>query len=63
MELTDEEKKAKADAEAQTAVIRARAVRQAMFEILGENREEIVKRAQAKLEALGLKVEPGDVQL
>lgn len=62
-EMTDEQKKLKADQEAQTAVLRARAVRQAMFEVLGEHREEVIKRAAAKLAALGLTVEPGDVQL
>lgn len=38
-------------------VVKARAVRQATFEVLGEMQPEIIKRAKAKLTALGLATE------
>ena len=35
-------------------VLKSQAVRQATFEVIGESRDEIVKRARAKLVALGV---------
>lgn len=43
------------------SVIKATAVRQAMFEIVGENRSEIIKRAVAKLSAMGIKVQESEM--
>lgn len=42
-------------------VIRAQAVRQATLEVLNENRTEILKRAKAKLVAMGMAVEEGEL--
>lgn len=42
-------------------VLKSQAVRQAMFEILGEQRQEIVKRARAKLTAMGIEVSDEDL--
>lgn len=42
-------------------VLKAQAVRQAMFEVVGEQRDEIVKRARAKLTALGVQLSDEDV--
>lgn len=41
-------------------IMRSQAVRQAMIEVVGEHREEIVKRARAKLVALGMTVEQSE---
>lgn len=37
-------------------IMKAQAVRQAVFEIVGESRDEILKRARAKLTAMGIEV-------
>lgn len=42
---------------------RACAVGEAMREVMAERREEIIKRARAKLTAMGINLEPEDVQL
>lgn len=42
-------------------VLKATAVRQAMIEVMGEQREEIIKRAAAKLVAMGITVEAKDL--
>lgn len=44
-------------------VLKSQAVRQAMFEIVGESRDEIIKRARAKLVAMGIQLADGDVGL
>lgn len=44
-----------------TKVLKATAVRQAMFEVIGENRDEIVKRARAKLVAMGIEFTDEDL--
>ena len=43
------------------AVLKATAVRQAMLEVVGEQRDEIIKRATAKLSAMGITVEASDL--
>ncbi len=42
--------------------LKATAVRQAMFEVVGEHRTEIVKRAVAKLRAQGVSVTEADME-
>lgn len=42
--------------------LKARAVRQAMTEIMREHQDEIIKRAVAKLVAQGVAVEDADVE-
>lgn len=42
-------------------ILKATAVRQAMHEVVGEQREEIIKRASAKLTAMGINVTPQDL--
>lgn len=37
------------------------AVKQAMFEVVGEQRSEIIKRAIAKLSAMGITVKESDI--
>lgn len=54
METSTEEQK-------KVHVLKATAVRQAMVEVLSEQREEILKRAAAKLVAMGVKVEAEDL--
>lgn len=50
------------DTEAQkVAVLKATAVRQAMLEVVGEQKDEIIKRATAKLSAMGITVEASDL--
>ena len=44
-------------------VLKAQAVRQATFEIIGESRDQIIKRARAKLVSMGVQLEDGDVGL
>lgn len=44
-------------------VMKSQAVRQAMFEIVGEQRDEIIKRARAKLVAMGIQLSDEDVSL
>jgi ferritin-like metal-binding protein YciE len=48
------------DQSERTQVLKSQAVRQAVFEILGENREEVVKRARAKLVAMGVEFSEDD---
>jgi hypothetical protein len=45
-----------------TQVLKSQAVRQAMFEVLGEQRDEIIKRARAKLVAMGVEFSDTDAQ-
>ena len=52
--LTEEQKK--------LHVLKAQAVRQALIEVLGENRAEIIKRAHAKLTAMGVEVTEGELE-
>jgi hypothetical protein len=42
--------------ELQTKVLKASAVQAAMFEIIQENRSELIRRARAKLKAFGIEV-------
>lgn len=42
-------------------IMRAQAIRQATYEVLSEQKAEIIKRAKAKLVALGLKVEDAEL--
>lgn len=42
-------------------IMKAQAVRQATVEVLGENRAEILKRARAKLTAMGVAVEESEL--
>lgn len=42
-------------------VLKSQAVRQAMFEVVGEARDEIVRRARAKLVAMGISLSDLDV--
>jgi hypothetical protein len=49
------------DPKVKIQVLKSQAVRQAMFEILGEQREEIIKRAQAKLVAMGIQVKSDEL--
>ncbi len=42
-------------------VLKMRAVRQAMFEVVGESRDEIVRRARAKLVAMGVQLSDDEV--
>lgn len=42
-------------------VMKAQAVRQAMFEVVGESRTEIIKRARAKLVSMGIQLADSDV--
>lgn len=42
-------------------VKKAQAVREAMFEVVGEQRDEIVRRACAKLAAQGIDVKPDEI--
>lgn len=51
-ELTEEQK---------LNALKAKAVKQAMFEVVGEQRKEIVKRAAAKLSAMGIAVEQDEL--
>lgn len=46
-------------------VLKAQAVRQAMFEVVSEQRAEIIKRARAKLTAMGIELtnEESDAQV
>lgn len=44
-------------------VLKTQAVRQAMFEVVGEQRAEIVRRARAKLTAMGVQLEESDFTL
>lgn len=46
--------------ELKIALLRAKAVREAMVELLSEHREELQRRARAKLVAMGLKHEQID---
>lgn len=47
--------------EQKLAMLKATAVRQAMHEVVGEQRLEIIKRAAAKLAAMGVDVKPSDL--
>lgn len=51
-ELTEEQK---------LNALKAKAVKQAMFEVVGEQRKEIVRRAAAKLSAMGIAVEQDEL--
>lgn len=42
-------------------VMKARAVRQATIELISENRDEIIKRARAKLVAMGIELKDEEV--
>lgn len=42
-------------------ILKATAVRQAMVEVVGEYRTEIIKRAMAKLTAMGVAVEESEL--
>lgn len=42
------------------SMLKSQAVRQAMFEVLGEQRAEVVKRARAKLVAMGIEFSDDD---
>lgn len=42
-------------------MLKATAVKQAMIELIGENREEIIRRAHAKLVAMGIEVKESDL--
>lgn len=44
-------------------MLRATAVRAAMVEVVGENRAEIVRRARAKLVAMGVPVEQAEAEV
>jgi hypothetical protein len=44
-------------------VKKAQAVREALIEVMGENRAEIVKRARAKLTAMGIDVSDEEVEV
>lgn len=44
------------DEQLKLKVLMATAIRQAMNEVIGEQREEIIKRARAKLSAMGIEV-------
>lgn len=46
-----------AEKQVELQVLKARAVRQATFEVMGEQKPEIIKRARAKLVAMGVPVE------
>ena len=56
------EEKSKEQLTIKVHALRAQAVRMAMVEVLGEQREEILKRAKAKLMAQGLSTEQIDEQ-
>ena len=58
MELTEEEQQKIA---ARLVTLKAQAVREAMVEVVGEQRAEILKRARAKLVAKGVPMEDSDV--
>lgn len=45
------------------AIIKSQAVRQAMVEVLGECRVDIIKRARAKLTALGIDLSNEEAEL
>lgn len=51
--MTDEQKK--------LHLMKAQAVRQALIEVLSENRVEIMKRAAAKLTAMGIEVQASEI--
>ena len=42
-------------------VLKAQAVRQALIEVMQESRDEIIKRAMAKLTAMGIEVSEADL--
>lgn len=50
------------DEKMQLHLFKARAVRQAMVEVIAEQRVEIVRRAKAKLVAMGVNVEEADLE-
>lgn len=47
----------------QIHVLKTTAVRQALFEVVGENRDEIIRRAAAKLQAMGVTVSEDELSL
>jgi len=57
-QLSDEEK-----AILKQSVLKAQAVRQAMFEVVGESRAEIIRRARAKLVAMGVELTDAEVEV
>lgn len=50
------------DEQTKQTLMKAQAVRQATFEFIAENRAEIVRRAKAKLVAMGVNVEEADFE-
>ena len=42
-------------------LVKAQAIKQATTEIIAENRDEILRRAKAKLVSLGMKVEDAEI--
>lgn len=42
-------------------LIKAQAIKQATTEVIAENRDEIIRRAKAKLVSLGMKVEDNEI--
>ncbi len=57
----NEEIREQRDEKLKQQIIMATAVREAMVEVVGENRDEIVKRARAKLVAQGIELSPEEV--
>ena len=49
-------------AKARMHVLKSQAVRQSMVEVMAEQRVEIVRRAKAKLVAMGVNVEEADLE-
>lgn len=50
------------DPKVQIQVLKSQAVRQAMVEIMGEQRDEILRRARAKLTAMGVELSDSDLE-
>lgn len=44
-------------------ILKTRAVRQAMIEVIAEQRAEIIKRAAAKLAAMGVTISPDELEM
>lgn len=57
----EEAAKEKAEIEQRNKILKIQAIRVATFEVLGEQRLEIITRAAAKLTAMGIKVDPGEL--
>lgn len=49
------------DKEIQTMIAKQQAVREAMVEVLNEQRAEIIRRAAAQLRAIGIEVEEAEL--